>query len=92
MSKPSPRKKVTVPKRPIAKKDQKLAPQASFQGWQSTGITRMRRSLYGAAPQDLRRDMSAYDRLAMVKKCRWAERNSGLFKTILGDVVLFTVG
>ena len=92
MPKPAPRKKVTVPKRTVAKKEPNLAPQASFQGWQSTGITRLRRSLYGSAPQDLRRDMSAYDRLSMVKKCRWAERNSGLFKQILGDVVLYTVG
>ena len=93
MPKPAPRKpKVTVPKRTTAKKDQTVAPQASFQSWQSVGISRLRRSLYGSAPQDLRRDMSAYDRLAMVKKCRWAERNSGLFKQILGDVVLYTVG
>ena len=92
MPKPAPRKKVTVPKRTVAKKEPNLAPQASFQGWQSTGITRLRRSLYGSAPQDLRRDMLAYDRLSMVKKCRWAERNSGLFKQILGDVVLYTVG
>ena len=81
-----------MPKRPTAKKEPNLAPQASFQGWQSTGITRLRRSLYGAAPQDLRRDLSAYDRLAMVRRCRWAERNSGLFKTILGDLVIYTVG
>jgi capsid protein len=92
MPKPAPRKKLSAPKVPTAKKDPKMKPQASYQGWQSTGITRLRRSLYGSAPQDLRRDMSAYDRLAMIKKCRWAERNSGLFRQILQDVVLYTVG
>ncbi len=28
----------------------------------------------------------------MVRKCRWAERNSGLFKQILADICLYTVG
>jgi len=27
-----------------------------------------------------------------VRKCRWAERNSGLFKQILADICLYTVG
>ena len=30
--------------------------------------------------------------MAMIRKCRWAERNSGLFKQILSDMVLFTTG
>jgi capsid protein len=30
--------------------------------------------------------------MAMIRKCRWAERNSGLFKQILADMVLYGVG
>ena len=68
------------------------APQASYGDWQSIGVTRARRSAYGAEPRDLRRDLTPYDRLTMVRKCRWAERNSGLFKQILADMCLYTVG
>jgi capsid protein len=68
------------------------APQASFGGWQSVGQTRLRRGIYNGPAQDLRRDMKPSDRLTMVKRCRWAERNSGLFKQILNDLVLYTVG
>lgn len=90
---PTPRKKATVPKKPSVRKPVTApAPEASYGGFQSVGVTRLRRAMYGHAPQDLRRDMSPYDRLSMVKKCRWAERNSGLFKQILADMVLYTVG
>jgi capsid protein len=68
------------------------APQASYGDWQSIGVTRARRAAYGAEPRDLRRDLTPYDRLTMVRKCRWAERNSGLFKQILADICLYTVG
>lgn len=81
-----PRKKSTARKASTPK------PQADAGGWQSVGITRLRLSQYGAQPRDLRRDLSSFDRLAMVKKCRWAERNSGLFKQILNDLCLYTVG
>jgi len=67
-------------------------PQAQSGQWDSVGQTRLRLALYGHKPQDLRRDLKAYDRLEMVKKCRWAERNSGLFRQILGDVCLYGVG
>jgi capsid protein len=67
-------------------------PEASAGGWQSTGLTRLRLGQYGAQPRDLRRDLSPFDRLSMVRKCRWAERNSGLFNQVLNDLTLYTVG
>jgi capsid protein len=79
-------------KKPAAKKPATLKPQASEGGWNSVGQTRLRRSIYGSNPTDLRRDLKPYDRLYMVKRCRWAERNSGLFKQILADMVLYSVG
>jgi len=92
----APRKKSvpTVSLRPskAGKPAKAPAPQASYGGWQSIGITHARRAIYGKEAGDLRRDLTPYDRLSMVKKCRWAERNSGLFKQILADMVLYTVG
>lgn len=91
----APRKKTpTVSLRPskAGKPAKAPAPQASYGGWQSIGITHARRAIYGKEAGDLRRDLTPYDRLSMVKKCRWAERNSGLFKQILADMVLYTVG
>jgi len=67
-------------------------PEASAGGWQSTGLTRLRLGQYGAQPRDLRRDLSPFDRLSMVRKCRWAERNSGLFNQILNDLTLYSTG
>ena len=89
------RKKVpTVSLRPKQPKALPAAPkpQASYGDWQSIGVTRARRASYGAEPRDLRRDLTPYDRLTMMRKCRWAERNSGLFKQILADMCLYTVG
>ena len=89
------RKKIkTVSLRPKQPKATPAAPQpqASYGDWQSIGVTRARRSAYGAEPRDLRRDLTPYDRLTMMRKCRWAERNSGLFKQILADMCLYTVG
>lgn len=75
-------------KRPVALP----APRADYGTWQSIGVTRARRAAYGAQPRDLKIDLSPYDRLTMIRKCRWAERNSGLFKQILADMCLYTVG
>ena len=87
-----PRKKtIATPKKKAAKADP-LKPQATFGGWQSVGQTRLRRGFYNGPAQDLRRDLKPSDRLSMVRRCRWAERNSGLFKQILNDLVLYTSG
>lgn len=86
------RRKKTLPKKKEAGNGTLLKPKAGYGDWQSVGATHQRRIIFGAAPQDLRRDLKPYDRLAMVKKCRWAERNSGLFRQIVGDMVLYSVG
>lgn len=91
-----PNKKIKKPDKtrrtnPAVRKGQ-IKPQAQSGQWDSVGLTRLRMALYGHKPQDLRRDMKPYDRLEMVKKCRWAERNSGLYRQVLGDVCLYGVG
>ena len=63
-----------------------------YSGWQSTMFSNSRRGIFGRAPGDLRQDLTPWTRVAMMRKCRWAERNSGLFKQILNDMVLYSVG
>jgi capsid protein len=41
---------------------------------------------------DARRDLRSRDRNTMVKKCRYAERNYGLYNQILNDTVMYVVG
>jgi capsid protein len=85
-------KTVSLRPKPVTPAPTAPQPHASYGDWQSIGVTRARRAAYGAEPRDLRRDLTPYDRLTMVRKCRWAERNSGLFKQILADICLYTVG
>ena len=92
MARKATKKTVIKDKLPGARKAPAAKPQASYGGWQSIGITHARRAIFGPAGGDLRRDLRPYDRLAMMRKCRWAERNSGLFKQILADLCLYTVG
>jgi capsid protein len=92
MARKATKKTVIKDKLPGARKAPTAKPQASYGGWQSIGITHARRAIFGPANGDLRRDLRPYDRLAMMRKCRWAERNSGLFKQILADLCLYTVG
>lgn len=67
-------------------------PNASQLGWQSVNASNARRYLFTGPAQDFRRDLTPYDRDTMVRKCRWAERNSGLFRQVIGDTVLYTCG
>lgn len=99
----APRKKVpTVSLRPkkVAKKTLKAAAasgptfnnQYSGNQWGSTVVTYARRGIYAPQPDDMRRDLSPWDRNEMVKKCRWAERESSLFRQILNDLVIYICG
>ena len=102
----APRKKPvpTVSLRPskkVGKKTLKAAaasPGAAFNNqysgntWGSTAVTYARRVIFAPQPDDMRRDLAPWDRNEMVKKCRWAERESPLFKQILNDLVIYVVG
>ena len=66
--------------------------QYSGNQWGSTVQTYARRVIYAPQPDDMRRDMSPWDRNEMVKKCRWAERESSLFRSILNDLVIYVSG
>ena len=60
--------------------------------WESTTQSNARQILYMGANVDARRDLRSRDRNIMVKKCRYAERNYGLYNQILNDMVLYTSG
>lgn len=66
--------------------------QYSGNQWGSTVTTYARRVIYAPQPDDLRRDLAPWDRNEMVKKCRWAERESPLFRQILNDLTTYVVG
>lgn len=84
-----------APKRkPAAPKGGKSSPKpsASLGGFNSTGLTNRRAYLYVTQPQDLKQDLKPSDRIEMMGKIRWGERNSGVVRQVLGDCVLYTVG
>jgi capsid protein len=66
--------------------------QYSGNAWGSTAVTYARRVIFAPQPDDMRRDLAPWDRNEMVKKCRWAERESPLFKQILNDCVIYVCG
>jgi len=85
--------KVPVPKAKAAK-----APKAQGHsggtgaGYESTRYTGRRSFLWLSPAQDQRRDLTPAKRHEMLKKLRWGERNSGMVRQIVGDLVLYTVG
>jgi capsid protein len=99
----APRKKDPKPAKSSARKKSTTAPQAASSGatfnnqysgnqWGSTVQTYARRVIYAPQPDDMRRDLSPWDRNEMVKKCRWAERESALFRQILNDLCIYVTG
>jgi capsid protein len=60
--------------------------------WESVTQSNSRQILYMGANVDARRDLRSRDRNTMVKKCRYAERNYGLYNQILNDTVMYVVG
>jgi len=69
-----------------------IKPKAGTSGFLSTGISSRRSYLWVPPPRDMREDMSAATRKEMVSKMRWGERNSGLVRQILNDLVTYSVG
>lgn len=65
---------------------------ASLDGWNSVASSTGRRYIFLGPAQDLRRDMTAHDRLTMLKKSRYAERNSPQARQIFNDLVLYPIG
>jgi len=92
---PAPKK----PKKPIAKKPttpvgQGGTPKANAwsTNWQNAGPSFARRAWYGSNPQDARRDLNPSDRLSLIQKARYAEKNYPAMVQFVNDMVMYTVG
>lgn len=92
---PAPKK----PKKPIAKKPTVPVgtagtPKANAwsTNWQNAGPSFARRAWYGSNPQDARRDVNPSDRLALIQKARYAEKNYPAMVQFINDMVMYVVG
>jgi hypothetical protein len=92
---PAPKK----PKKPIAKKPTTPVghggtPKANAwsTNWQNAGPSFARRAWYGSNPQDARRDVNPSDRLALIQKARYAEKNYPSMVQFVNDMVMYVVG
>lgn len=83
-----------MPRKPTLPKSKKTLPTKKGQvgGWNSTGYSTTRAQLYAPIAQDQRRDLTPRDRVEMMRRIRWGDRNSGMVRQILGDLVQYTIG
>ena len=78
------------PAKKLKKSSKKI--QASQGGWNSTNYSRSRSNIYAPVAQDQRRDLTPRDRIEMMRRTRWGDRNSGMVRQILGDLTQYTIG
>jgi len=83
--------KVPLPK-PKGKGSQPKASASNFGAYNSNDTNGRRSYLFLAPAQDQRRDLTPSRRSDLVKKMRHGERNSGLVRQMVNDLVLYTVG
>ena len=78
------------PAKKIKKPSKKI--QAAQGGWNATGYSRSRSNIYAPVAQDQRLDLTPRDRIEMMRRTRWGDRNSGMVRQILGDLTQYTIG
>ena len=76
---------------PKAKAPKKSA-QATYSQFASTTPSGARRMLFIGGVNDQRKDVTSATRMAMIAKSRWAVRNSPVYKQVLDETVLISVG
>jgi len=83
-----------MPRKPTAPKVKKSTPakKANVGGWNMTNYSTTRAQLYAPVAQDQRRDLSPRDRVEMMRRTRWGDRNSGMVRQILGDLTQYAIG
>ena len=94
-----PAKKTTTPKVKVPKAitpgagDATPKPQASWNNnFLNGGFTFARRAWYGSTPQDSRKDVRESDRLQLVQRARYAEKNYPAMVQFVNDMVMYVVG
>jgi len=80
--------KKSPPKAKVTKKSD----QASSSQFASTTQSGNRRMLFVGGANDQRKDITPATRMAMIAKSRWAVRNSSIYKQVLDETVLISVG
>jgi capsid protein len=82
-----------MPRKPSIKvKKNTPAKKANVGGWNMTNYSSTRAQLYAPVAQDQRRDLSPRDRVEMMRRTRWGDRNSGMVRQILGDLTQYAIG
>ena len=83
-----------MPRKPSIPKAKKSTPakKANVGGWNMTNYSTTRAQLYAPVAQDQRRDLSPRDRVEMMRRTRWGDRNSGMVRQILGDLTQYAIG
>jgi len=81
-----PRKPSIKIKKPSAEK------KANMGGWNMNNFSTTRAQLFAPVAQDQRRDLSPRDRVEMMRRTRWGDRNSGIVRQILGDLTQYAIG
>ena len=73
-------------------KSPKKSDQVSYSQFASTTQSGARRMLFVGGANDQRKDVTSATRLAMIAKSRWAIRNSPVYKQVMDETVLISVG
>jgi len=82
-----------APKKLTSKaKAAKKQPSATYSQFASTTQSGTRRMLFVGGANDQRKDVTSATRMAMIAKSRWAVRNSSIYKQVLDETVLISVG
>jgi capsid protein len=82
-----------APKKSLPKaKTPKKSIQANYSQFASTTQSGTRRMLFVGGANDQRKDVTSATRIAMIAKSRWAVRNSSIYKQVLDETVLISVG
>lgn len=75
-----------------AVKSAKKQPSANYGQYASTTTSSTRRLLFTGPATDGRKELQSVDRLSMMATSRWAIRNSPIYKQVMDEVVLVTLG
>jgi len=83
-----------MPRKPTLPKVKKNTPakKANVGGWNMNNFSTTRAQLFAPVAQDQRKDLSPRDRVEMMRRTRWGDRNSSMVRQILSDITQYTIG
>ena len=69
-----------------------LRPKAYQGSWESARYSTARTRVDAPPPMDMRTEMNSAIRRELVRLSRWLEKNNGLFRQLISDTAIYTVG